>query len=744
MKTSRNTNPKREKAFQKYMQEKLAITVLVITLALFALVMVLYNLTKEKNEDYTQIVLSQQSYDSRVIPYRRGNIVDRNGTYLAISEKVYNLILDPKQIMSDEKNYLEATVTALSTYFGYDANELRTLIKEKQDIQYVRYSRKLSLDQKEEFEKLVKETNQANYKNDSQARVKGVWFEDEYRRVYPYNSLACNVIGFSSSDGKLGTGGIEQYYNNTLIGTNGREYGYLNDDSNLERVIKPAENGNTVVSTIDVNVQNIIEKNIEQFEAELGGKTTAVLAMNPNNGEILGMATSHTYDLNNPRDLNGYTDAELTALGEKEAMDDYKRKNNGNKITEDQIYEHYTKEEVLSLGQLVAWNQKWRNFCVSDTYEPGSPSKIFTVAAALEEGLINANSTYVCDGYQEVGGWKIKCSNKYGHGLLTLEQSLMVSCNDAMMQIAAQTGRDRFTKYQRLFGFGSKSGIDLPGEAETSTLLFNADDMGSADLATNSFGQNYNCTMVQLAAAFCSIINGGSYYEPHVVKQVLNEQGAVVNKVEPRLVRETVSESTSDFIKKALDKTVNDPMGTGKGARVVGYEVGGKTGTAEKYPRADKNYLVSFAGFAPADDPQVFLYVVIDTPNLPPGEQQAHSTFASSLFQKIMTQMLPYLNVFPTSEIPEAPPETTKASQPEGSNKPVEESTKPETGESQTATETGGEQETEGETQPAQPQTFPEEEAPAAGTEEGEQELPGKPPGLDNTQPVETIPANPF
>lgn len=735
------------------MQEKLAITILVITLALFALVMILYNLIKDKNDDYTQIVLAQQSYDSRVIPYRRGNIVDRNGTYLAISEKVYNLILDPKQIMSDEKNYLEPTISALTSYFGYDGGELRTLIQTNSETAYIRYSRRLSLDQKDEFEKLIKETNQANYKNDSQARVKGVWFEDEYKRVYPYNSLACNVIGFSTSDGASGTGGIEQFYNSTLIGTNGREYGYLNDDSNLERVIKPAENGDTIVSTIDVNVQNIIEKNIVQFEQELGGKTTAVIAMNPNNGEILGMATNRTYDLNNPRELSGYTDAELTALGEKEAMDDYKRKNNGSTIAQEQIYEHYSKEEVTSLGQQVAWNQIWRNYCVSDTYEPGSPSKVFTVAAAMEEGLINANSTYVCDGFQEVGGWKIKCSNKYGHGLLTLEQTLMVSCNDAMMQIAAQTGRDRFSKYQHIFGFGSRTGIDLPGEAVTDGLIYHAQDMGPADLATNSFGQNFNCTMVQMAAAFCSVINGGSYYEPHVVKQVLNEQGAVVKKVEPKLVRETVSESTSDFIRKSLDKTVNDKKGTGGAAKVVGYEVGGKTGTAEKYPREEKNYLVSFAGFAPADDPQIFLYVVVDTPNLPPGPQQAHSSFASDLFQKIMTQMLPYLNVFPTSDIPVQQPDSSMTlPQQDGITEPTSESTQEGTkgnGESQPAeTKPSGEQPKESsapeETQPAAEENTPSEEAPAGPDEEGDQALPGKPPGLDSTQPTETIPANPF
>ena len=288
-----------------------------------------------------------------------------------------------------------------------------------------------------------------------------------------------------------------------------------------------------------------------------------------------------------------------------------------------------------------AWNQMWRNFCVNDTYEPGSPAKPMTVAAGLEEGVISQNDTFLCDGGQDVGGYRIKCSNIYGHGILTLEQSLMKSCNDAMMQIAAKLGVQRFAKYQKLFGMGQKTGIDLPGEAYG--LIYNADNMGPTDLAVNSFGQSYNSTMIQMAAAFASVINGGSYYEPHVVKQILNEQGSVVKEVKPKLVRETVSESTSNFIKDALFRTVSE--GTGKAAAVEGYEIAGKTGTAKKIPRSAKNYLLSFCGFAPAYDPQVLVYVTIDTPHV---EDQPHSTYASGVFSKIMGDILPYLNVFPS------------------------------------------------------------------------------------------------
>lgn len=625
MKTSPNTNQNTKKIFLKYMQEKLAITVIVIMLALFSLVLVLYNLVIEKNEEYTKIVLSQQqsSYDSRIIPYRRGDIVDRNGTYLATSEKVYNLIIDPRQIFEDQEKYLAVTVDALVQIFGYDRAKLIGDITEKAGVAYLRYARRLSAEQKESFESLKAQINGDNSKAKNDARIKGVWFEDEYKRLYPYDSLACHVIGFSGSDSSSGTGGIEQYYNSALIGSNGREYGYLNDESNREAVLKPAVNGHTVVSTIDANIQNIVEKRIDEFQKEMGSKQIGVIVMDPNNGEVLAMAADKRFDLNNPRDLSGYyTPEEIEAMDEK------------------------TKSE--------AWNVMWRNFTISDTFEPGSPSKIFTVAAGLEEAVFDTNSHYFCDGYQQVvpGHPPIKCTafSRGGHGNLLLDETLMVSCNDAMMQMAAMEGREIFSKYLSMFNFGAKTGIDLPGEADAKTLVYTADNMGPADLATNSFGQNYNCTMIQMAAGFSSAINGGSYYEPRVAKQILNEQGAVVKTLEPNMIRETVSESTSDFINKAMLRTVNE--GTGKAARVSGYDIGGKTGTAEKYPRGQKKYLVSFIGYAPAYDPEVLIYVVIDEPGV---EDQARSSIASGVFAKIMGDVLPYMNIFPEGDAVEVP-----------------------------------------------------------------------------------------
>lgn len=668
MKTSQNGNRKRKRVLTEYMQEKLAITVLVITLALFGLVAVLYSMIDEKGEEYAQIVLNQHSsYDSRTIPYRRGDIVDRNGTYLATSEKVYNLIIDPNQINQDSERYLNATVEALCEVFGFDRTTLLELINSNSDSYYVKPKEtlQLSAEEKEAFEAKAEEMNKQYADANQKDRVKGVWFEDEYKRFYPYKSLACNVVGFSYDNGKQGSGGIEQYYNEELIGTNGREYGYLDSESNMEKVIKSPENGNTIVSTIDTNIQKIVEKYIDEWMNGIGSQTAAVIAMDPNTGEILAMASNRRFDLNQPRDL-------------------------GVMFTEEQI-KAMTSDETME-----AWNKMWRNFCVSDSFEPGSPAKPLTVAACLEEGVIGPQETFICDGGQDVGGYRIKCVSIYGHGTVSVKESLMKSCNDCMMQMAVRLGVEKFTKYQQIFGFGQKTGIDLPGEADTSGLIFNASNMGPTDLACNSFGQSYNCTMIQMAAAFSSVINGGSYYEPHVVKQILNDQGAVVRKVEPNLVRETVSQATSDFIREALFETVDSEDGTGKAGRVAGYKIGGKTGTAQKLPRSANNYLLSFAGFAPADDPQVLVYVVIDTPNLP-GKEQAHSTFATEIFQKIMTEILPYMNVFPDTDIAETENESL-SSQEEGITNQNQGGLEP-GGESKAESESSAEDETSGEPQ---------------------------------------------
>lgn len=619
------------------MKRKLALLFTIIVLALIGVNVRLAYINKTNGDKYTKRVLAQQDTNSTLLPYRRGDILDRNGTILATSEKVYNLILDPKVLSQNadeedpDKDCVEPTLQALVQYFGLDEAELRATYNDRIDSSYVVLLRQLTKDEISEFEALMED-------DEAGARIKGVWFEDSYIRRYPYDSLACHVIGYTVT-GNQGQTGIEQEYSDVLNGTNGRSYKYLNEDLEQSTMVRQPTDGNTVVSTIDATLQEIVEKYIDKYIEDYTNKNTegpaakniGVIMMNPQNGEILAMASDVNYDLNNPHDLveNGYlTQEEADAMSEEELLD--------------------------------ARNQMWRNFCISDGYEPGSTVKPLTVAAALELGVVSDSSTFVCDGGQTVveGQPRIKCAKRAGHGLITLEGALMFSCNDALMQIGAMLGYENYLKYQEIFNFGLKTNIDLPGEANNATTVFNEDTLGVTELATSSFGQGYNTTMIQVASAFSSVINGGYYYQPHVVKKILDADGGTVENIGATLVRQTVSEKTSSLIRQYLYHTMygeadsNGNNATGRNARVAGYAMGGKTGTAQKIPRSDRKYLVSFIGFAPVDNPQVVCYVVVDEPNAADATAQASSSFAQEIFKNIMTEAMPYLNIYATEEIP--------------------------------------------------------------------------------------------
>lgn len=638
----------------------------VFLILLFAVLSsVIFGMVRKNSEEYSRIVLGQRQsgYGSRSIQARRGDILDRNGTILATSEKVYNLIVDPRAITSrSDDRYEKAVVDALREYFKGDerVDTVSSLLEEQKKLStgkksaYFKFKEDMSFDEKDAFQKFMDEKNAAYRKSGNKYEIKGLSFEDKYKRSYPYKELACNVIGFSSQDNSGGTGGVEQYYNNDLIGTNGREYGYLDSDTKLQSVIREASDGDSIVTTLNFNIQRTAEKYLQEWQKEdVGSKMAAAIVMNPKNGEILAMASTNQFDLNHPRELDKtlYPDALLNEYGKKEALAKYKREHDGKEISEDALSTVYTPEEISSLGAQVAWNQMWRNVAVSDTYEPGSTAKPFTIAGALEENAIVPSTQFTCDGYIKISDgvhtWTIRCHKRDGHGTLDAEQALMQSCNVYLMDTAFQEGAENFVKYQHIFGFGEKTGIDLPGEADTKDLIYTADTLGKTSLATNSFGQNYNVSMIQMAAGFSSIVNGGSYYKPHVVKQILNANGTVIKDVEPELVRVTNSKSTSDFLKEALYQTVE--QGTGRPAKIQGYHVGGKTGTAQKLPRSEKNYLVSFCGFAPVEDPELLVYVIVDTPNLE-GEAQASASFATKIEQKIMKDALQFLNIPPQGE----------------------------------------------------------------------------------------------
>lgn len=595
------------------MQKKLVLLFVAIILAFVFLIGRITYINAANGEDYTRIVLDQQQYDSRTIPFKRGDIVDRNGTKMATSERVYNVILDVKVMTSDEDS-IEPTIQVLKDCFEIDEEEVRDLIEESPSSRYNILKKGVDYETYKKFEAI--DEDDENYPD-----VAGIWLEEDYVRTYPYNTLASDVIGFTV-DGNVGSNGIEASYNNTLNGTDGREYGYLDETSTVERTVKEAVNGDTVVSTIDLQVQSIVEKHILEFNeqhkneasAGEGSKNTAVIVMNPQNGEILAEASYPNYDLNQPRDLTKY----------------------------------YTQETIDAMSdeeQLETLNSLWNNFCVSDTYEPGSTFKPFTIAAGLETGILTGDETYYCGGVLHVGDHDIHCSNRDGHGTQTLKQALENSCNVALMEIGEALGAEEFCRYQELFGFGEYTGIDLPGEGETSGLLYTPENMDAASLATNAFGQNFNVTMTQLVASFCSLINGGNYYEPHVVKQIQDENGNVTENIDPVLVKKTISEETSEVIKDYMLGVVQE--GTGSSAAVEGYDIGGKTGTAEKLPRGNGKYLVSFIGYAPQENPEVVVYVVVDEPNV---AAQASSAYATELASGIMSEIFPYLGITKSSE----------------------------------------------------------------------------------------------
>lgn len=600
------------------MKKKLLLLFGIITCAFVGLVFRLMYIEYTSGDTYTKKVLSLQSYDSVKLPFQRGNIVDKNGTILATSVAVYNVILDCS-VMTSKDEYVEPTINALTQCFSdLDRNKLEDYAQNSKDNKYIVLKEKLSYDDIQPFVEMQDAVDDSG--NKVNPNIKGVWFETEYQRKYPLSTLASATVGFVS-DGNVGTVGLEKYYDSTLNGVDGREYGYLNSDNAIEKTVIPAENGKNLYCSIDANVQTIVENKIKEFADTYknnartgeGAEEIAVVMMNPNTGEIIAMADYPTFDLNDPRNLSSY----------------------------DQT------DDMSDDGKMDLLNKLWQNYCVTATYEPGSVQKPFTVAAGLETGTLTTDMTFFCDGYEMFGNEKVRCVNRDGHGLETVEGALIDSCNDALMQMSYKIGAENFLDYQAVFGFGQKTGIDLPGEANTASLMYTLDNIKPVDLATNSFGQNYNCTMIQMVSAFSSLINGGNYYKPHVVTKITDDSGNTVENIEPTLLKKTVSQNTSDTLRNYLYNVVTN--GTAKTAKVDGYSMGGKTGTAQMYDdethlRKKGAYLVSFMGFVPYDDPQLVIYTVINQPNV---EDEAHSSYAQNITREILKEVLPYMNVYP-------------------------------------------------------------------------------------------------
>ena len=629
--TSQKNKRRPQKKISYQTRKKLVGLYVGVLLALVCLVVRITYINATNGDKYKKQVLSQaqQKYESRVLPAKRGDIYDRNGNLLATSNKVYNVILDCKAVNSDEK-YVEPTIDALTEVLGLDEDDIRSRLTspETENSQYQILKKELSMDEKKLFEDYTtldddEKASMTEGQIQDIQNVTGVWFEEDYLRVYPFNELACDTVGFTFSR-DVADWGLEGYYNSTLMGTDGRQYGYFNSNADVEQTIIEPTNGKSIETTIDVGIQQIVEKYVNGFNKKMGAANVGVIIEDPSTGEILAMDGGDRYDLNEPRDMsNVHTEEEIKEMNDAETVE--------------------------------ALNDMWNNFCITDAYEPGSVVKPIVMSAALEKGKITTNSTFLCDGGEAFGANGdpyIKCAAyPDSHGTETLAEVIANSCNDGMMQIAANMGAEQFIKAQSQFNFGSRTGIDLPNEG--TGIIHTEDTMGTTELACSAFGQGFTCTMIQEINAICSVINGGYYYQPHLVSKIKDSSGGVIKTITPTLLKQTISTNISSDIREYMRSSVES--GTSRTSKVQGYSSGGKTGTAEKLPRGNGKYLVSFVGFAPVDDPQVVIYVVVDEPN---AEEQADSKYAQYIAQGILSELLPYMNILPDEATDGYVPET--------------------------------------------------------------------------------------
>lgn len=615
-----------------------------VSLVLLLLVAYIFYIGTKNRDEMTINLLNQARYRSFEIPSRRGDILDTNGVVLATSIKTYDLALDVQYLLSvneeiqdingNKISILDATVKEISDSFKLEEDKIYDIIKEKPNSRYQILAKGISQDQKDEFEAkyILREREIAKLYSDNDETtakllekkikeekkimkklIRGVVLDTKYTRYYPYGSLAANVIGFCDSQ-DVGHTGIEKYYNSTLMGKNGKVYSYM--DASMMPVTKEEvpEDGKYLKLTLDIRYQGVVERNLREFKKShesgkgaYGAKNIAVIVMDPDTGGVKAMASNLGYDLNNPRDLEEtklYTKKEIEAMDEKE------------------------------IGE--ALNSLWKNYCISNAYEPGSTFKPILLAYALDAGDVNYGSGFDCKGHLEVGDRNIKCSSRLGHGKETVEQALVNSCNVAFMKIGFNVQKEGLEICQNLFNFGLKTNIDLPDEVYTYNSIHRAENMNIIDLATNSFGQNFDVSMIQMATAFSSIVNGGTYYKPRLVSDIINTYNNTTMENKSVVLRKTVSEHTAKNLRNYLHTTVKSRESKEELENPKRIEIGGKTGTAEKLPRDKRNYLISFIGFTPIEDPKLVCYVVIDEPNV---AKQDNSAIAMELGKKIIREL---------------------------------------------------------------------------------------------------------
>lgn len=544
------------------------------------------------------------------IPPNRGSILDRNNQVLAISTTVYNVALDSLQLAEVAQQYpeeQEKTLTTLCEYFPeLDYNILK---------QYVTVNPETGeLYMNNHWKYLVKGIDRSVKEELEALNLKGVYFEKSSKRSYPLNSSACHLIGFTRGDAQWG---LEGYYNSYMEGTPGRSFILYNGADSVVHQDYDAKDGDTIITTIDYNIQKIAEEVVAETAAEWPAKNVAAMVMDPYTGEVYAMAESHSFDLNNPNAIPAW------------------EKN----ITYTENWDQLSSEE-----QVNYLNTMWKNFCVSDTYEPGSIFKPITVAAGLEEGVITPNSSFPCSGHTDIGGFRIWCHLRSGHGTINIEQIMAQSCNMGVIQIANLLGADKFYEYQREFGFGDYTGIDLPGEA--AGQLHSKESIGPTELATMSFGQTFNCTSIQSMAAFSALINGGNLVRPHVVSQIVDADGNVVMQNDTEVVRRVISEKTSAYMRTALKATVEN--GLAKKLKIDGYSIGCKTGTAQEGPRTRNDlWTLSNMSYFPAENPKYLVFTVINQPS----DYVEGVQTPTPMTKKLIEGIIKYDNLEPTQPV---------------------------------------------------------------------------------------------
>lgn len=608
---SKNKSKKRAKKgpAQRLRQRTAILILLILVLGFGAAVLRLTYLTTVQSSELQESAVDLQLADTTVSA-KRGTIYDANGNVLAESASVWQVVMSPVNFKNDKQR--QAAAKGLSEIFDLEYNDV--LDDTKQQSHYVVVKRRIESDEREKVLELI-DTLKKDYSCSGVIQLL-----DDYKRYYPKNSLASSVIGFTGSDDQ-GLEGIEYEYDSYLSGTPGRIITAQNArgtdmpfryEQNVE-----SEDGNNVYLTIDETIQSICEKYMQKGVEDNNVLNKGVcIAMDVNTGAILAMVTTDGYDLNNPYELSAKDKKKIKSTSKKKQAE----------------------------AESAALSNMWRNKAVADTYMPGSVFKMCVASAALEENLVNEKTSFTCTGSISVEGETIHCSNISGHGTQNFVEVISNSCNPAFIQIGQMLGAGKFRQYYQGFGFSDKTGIDLPGEAEDS--FWKEGKMGGVDLAVASFGQNFTITPIQMITACAAVSNGGYVVQPHVVSKITDSKGNVIKTVDKKIKRQVISDDTSKKMNEYLEYNT-ERQGAAAGY-ISGYKVAGKTGTTEKRgvtkfeSSFSEDYISSFCGYAPADDPQIAMLVFFDTPD---GDAYYGSQVSSPVFINIMSEVLPYLDV---------------------------------------------------------------------------------------------------